>query len=69
MKKKIFSIAMSLLFVASAFAFPFRTSCGKVVNVNPEQGTSDAVLKAALAEINELLCDVETSPSQIVINR
>lgn len=56
MKKKIFSIAMSLLFVASAFAFPFRTSCGRVVPVNVQSGVSTQLLIDSLEDINLLVC-------------
>lgn len=56
MKKKIFSIAMTLLFVASAFAFPFRTSCGRVINVNRVGEVSSSLLVEMLEDINYLVC-------------
>ena len=63
MKKKIFSIAMTLLFVASAFAFPFRTTCNQVIQVN-NPGLSLAALAEVLGDLNEAVCGVK--PTHIV---
>ena len=52
---------MTLLFVASAFAFPFRTSCGRVINVNRVGEVSSSLLVEMLEDINYLVCGEEAN--------
>lgn len=49
-------------------AFPFRTSCGSVVNVS--EGITfytDDTLQEALASLDRFLCNSNTQASQIVV--
>lgn len=65
--KKLFifgAIAIGTL----ASAFPFRTSCGQVVNVSEgiTYNTNDT-LQEALAQLNTMICGTPTKASQIVV--
>lgn len=67
--KKVFIIgAIAIGTIASAF--PFRTSCGKVVNVSEGivyAGDHTDTMQEALAQLNTLICHVPTKPSQITV--
>ncbi|ALR29907.1 hypothetical protein ATE47_04930 [Chryseobacterium sp. IHB B 17019] len=66
MKKTLLTLCLLGTIVVSAF--PFRTSCGKVVNVS--EGITfhtDDTLQEALAGLDRFLCNSNTHASQIVI--
>lgn len=58
---------MTLLFVASAFAMKFRTSCNEILYVNNDfyNSLSDQQAAQYLADLNYLACDVY--PTHIMV--
>lgn len=66
MKKAFIIGAIAIGTIASAF--PFRTSCGKVVSVSESITfhTNDT-LQEALAQLNTMICGTPTKASQITI--
>lgn len=65
--KKILIIG-AVAFGTLVSAFPFRTSCGKVVNVSEGiTAHTNQTLQEALTELNEFICKTPTKPSQIII--
>ncbi len=68
MKKAFIIGAIAIGTLASAF--PFRTSCGKVVQVSAGivyAGDNTDTLQEALAQLNTMLCGTPTKASQIII--
>jgi hypothetical protein len=66
MKKTLLTICF--LSAVAVSAFPFRTSCGSVVNVS--EGITfytDDTLQEALASLDRFLCNSNTQASQIVV--
>lgn len=63
--KKTLMFGMVFLGISSAFAFPFRTSCNKVVNVTDTEGASLETLSNFLKIVNLQVCG--TVPKSIII--
>lgn len=66
--KKLFTVAMLIVGTMSVYAsytFPFRTSCGRVVQVETNSSVSNSALELILSQINYVQCGVY--PQKIII--
>ena len=61
MKTKIFITLLTIFTITSIFAFPFRTSCGKVYEITGTANMTNSQLANFLFDVNFAACPQDKS--------